>query len=281
MKIPSTILITGFLVLLLTGPASAADKDVLQLQLDVAKLQRTVQALQDSVDAKNSSMLQQMGKIADQVNNLSDNMRKVTDLVGTMKSDTAASLAKSANDTRDTLVPLINELRKSIDDLKEGQTAIRTQTKSLNDQIIAMKSTSSPLPTCKDSKQEADRSFNSNYLEDAISGYREFLSMCASDPKAAEVRFQIAESFFNLKKFDQAVTEYDNFLQNYPPNDKTASALLRKGLAHAELKQTTEARAAFTRVTTEFKGTQEATIAATKIRELGPAAAGRGARGTQ
>jgi TolA-binding protein len=282
-----TIVIASVMMVLFSGSsASATDKDIAQLQLDVAKLQRTIQELQTSVDAKNAAMSLQMGKMADQVNNLTDSMRKVTDLISTIKSDnaaTAAAAAKSANETRDTLLPLMGELRKSIDDLTAGQTAMRSQEKFLADQIIAMKSTSEPLATCKDDKQNADRSFNSNYLDDAIAGYREFLSnpTCASDPKAAEVQFQIAESFFLLKKFDQAIPEYDTFLQKYPANDKTASALLRKGLAHTEQKQTTEARAAFTRVTTEFKGTPEAVAAAAKLKELGSAAGARGARGTQ
>jgi TolA-binding protein len=284
MKLPGTILFAGIMVMLLSGsPTSAADKDILQLQLDVSKLQRTIQELQSSADAKNAAMVLQMEKMADQVNNLTDSMRKITELVGTIRSDNAnavASSAKSANDTRDAIVPLIGELRKSFDDLKAGQTSMSAQTRALSDQLIAMKSTSEPLPTCKDFKQDADRSFNSNYLDDAISGYREFISKCAMDSKAGEVQFQIAESFFNLKKFDQAVPEYDIFLQKYPPNDKTASALLRKGLAHAELKQTSEARSALTRVTTEFKGSSEAQIATNKLKELGPAAGGRGARGT-
>jgi TolA-binding protein len=177
------------------------------------------------------------------------------------------------------LTPLLGELRKSVDDLKDGQAAIRSQEKSLADQIIAAKSTTELLPTCKDFKQDADRNANSGYFDDAISGYREFISKCASDPKAAEVQYSIADTYYNLKKFDQAVTDYDIFLTKYPPSDKTASALLRKGLAHAEQKQTPEARAAFTRVTKEFPGTPEAATAATKMKELN-APAGRGARGT-
>jgi len=179
---------------------------------------------------------------------------------------------------RDERAAGIEELRKGVDDLKQGQ---QVQAKALSDQLIALKSGSEALPTCKDLKQVADRSANSGYWDDAVSGYRDFLSnpSCASDPKLSEVQFSIAESYFGWKKFDLAVQEYDIFLQKFPPNDKTASALLRKGLAYMELKNTAEAKAAFTRVTREFPNTSQATTAASKLRELNAAPAGRGGRG--
>src|SRR6185295_5321792 len=182
-------------------------------------------------------------------------------------------------ETRDALIPLFGELRKSIDQLKEIQNANLAQTRTLSDQVMAMKSTSTPLPTCKDVKQRGDGSYFSGYYDDAVSDYREFMNTCKSDPKAPEVQYNIADAFYQLKKFDQAILDYDIFLNNYPGHDKTASALLRKGQAHAELKQDADARAAYTRVITEFKGSSEAATAAAKIRELGPAPAGRGGRG--
>jgi TolA-binding protein len=288
MKIPGTILIASFMVLLLSGSAaSAADKDILQLQLDVSRLQKTLNELQTAVDSKNAAVTAQVGKMADQMNNLTVTMQKVSDSVSAMKVESTAtnaalitSAAKSATETRDVLMPLLAELRKSMEDIKDGQ---RVEAKAISDQLISMKSGSEPLPTCKDLKQLADRSFNSNYLDDAVGGYRDFLAnpTCASDPKAGEVHFMIAESLFNLKKYDQAVIEYDILLKNYPSHDKTASALYRKGLAHAELKQIPEARAALTRVTKEFASTPEAVLATNKLKELAPAAASRGTRGTQ
>jgi TolA-binding protein len=190
-----------------------------------------------------------------------------------------ASVGKGVADTQASLAPTLTELRRGIEDLKQGQ---QLQAKAISDQLISLKSGSEALPTCKDLKQVADRSANSGYWDDAVSGYRDFLSnpSCASDPKLSEVQFSIAESYFGWKKYDLAVQEYDIFLQKFPPNDKTASALLRKGLAHAELKQTTDARAALTRVTKEFPGTGEAANAAAKLKDLGtapaPAAPGRG-----
>jgi TolA-binding protein len=287
MKIPGTIFIASLMVMLVAGgSASAEDKDILRLQSDVINLQGTVKLLQESLDAKNAVMASQIAKMADQMNNMTLTMQKISEQVaavrtenGTANAALMAGVAKTAADTQ-VLVPAMTELRKGVEDLKQGQ---QLQAKALSDQLISLKSGSEALPGCKDLKQVADRSANSGYWDDAVSGYRDFLTnpSCANDPKLSEVQFSIAESYFGWKKFDLAVQEYDIFLQKFPPNDKTASALLRKGLAHAELKQTTDARAALTRVTKEFPGTGEAANAAAKLKELGtaPAAAGRGARG--
>lgn len=290
MKIPATILIASLMVMLLAGgSASAEDKDIIRLQSDVVNLQGTIKLLQESLEAKNATMTSQIAKMADQMNNMSLSMQKMSEQLTVMRTENGtanaallAGVGKGVADTQTVLVPALTELRKGIEDLKEGQ---RVQAKAISDQLIAMKSSTELLPTCKDLKQVADRSANSGYQDDAISGYRDFLTnpTCATDPKLPEVQFSIAESYFNSKKFDLAVQEYDIFLQKYPPNDKTASALLRKGLAHAELKQTADARTALTRVTREFPGTGEAANATAKLKDLGtaPAATGRGARGTQ
>jgi TolA-binding protein len=287
MKIPGTIFISSLMLMLVAGgSASAEDKDIIRLQSDVVNLQGTIKLLQESLDAKNVVMASQIAKMADQMNNITLSLQKMSDQVTAMTAANSAaniallaSVGKGVADTQAALVPTLTELRRGIEDLKQGQ---QLQAKALSDQMISLKSGSEALPTCKDLKQVADRSANSGYWDDAVSAYRDFLSnpSCASDPKLMEVQFSIAESYFGWKKFDLAVQEYDIFLQKFPPNDKTASALLRKGLAHAELKQTTDARTALTRVTKEFPGTGEAANAAAKLKDLGtapaPAAPGRG-----
>jgi TolA-binding protein len=228
-----------------------------------------------------------MEKIADAVNNISVSMQKMADQLATIHTDnTATNAAAAASVTRMITVtselvgPLnrqIADLQKSVSTTNEAVTSINTQMKTLTEQL--MKPTTSTAPSCKDLKQDADKSYASNYLEDAVTGYRAFMADCKSDPKAAEVQYQIADSLFSLKKYDQAVLDYDIFLNNYPVNDKTSSALLRKGSAYVELKNIAEARAAFTRVTKEFPNTSQATTAASKLKELATAPPPRGGSG--
>jgi TolA-binding protein len=291
-KIPASILAASILALFVTsslvsgGSPRAKDEDIIRLQGDVVKLQQTVQTLQTSLDEKNATVMARMDKIADQVNILADGMKKIADLLGTLHTDTAAaaaSAAKSAGDTREALMPTLNEIKKGMGDLNETASGLRLQMKSLSEQVVALKTSNEPAaPGCKQIKQNADSSRFSAYYDDAISSYRDFLSnpKCMGDSQAAEVQFNIADIYYEQKKWEQAITDYDIFLKNYPGHDKTASALLRKGSAQAELKQTAEARETLTRVSKEFKGTSEAAAADAKLKTLSPAATGnRGNRG--
>jgi TolA-binding protein len=89
-----------------------------------------------------------------------------------------------------------------------------------------------------------------------------------NDPRASQVHFEIGDSYYNDKKFEQAVIEYDLFLQKYPNDDRTRSALYKKGLAHAELDQNPLAIAACQKVMKDYPNTAEATNCSSKIKEL-------------
>jgi tol-pal system protein YbgF len=102
----------------------------------------------------------------------------------------------------------------------------------------------------------------------AIGGFKEFLEKFPDNPRAPEAQLFIGDALYSQKKFDQAVIEYDLFLQKYSENDRTKSALYKKGLAHAELNQVPEALAALTKVTKDYPGTVEATGAQQRVREL-------------
>jgi TolA-binding protein len=229
-----------------------------------------------------------MDKIADQVNNIGEAMKKITDVLNSIHTETAATAAsaataaKTAGETREALLPVLNEIKKGVGDLGEPISGLGLQLKSLREQVVALKTSNEPAaPGCKQIKQNADSSKLSAYYDDAVSGYRDFLSnpKCMGDSQAADVQFNIADIYYDQKKWEQAITDYDIFLNNYPAHDKTASALLRKGFAQAELKRP-EARETLTRVTKEFKGTSEAEAATNKLKTLSPPATGnRGSRG--
>src|SRR3954463_5824336 len=178
MKISGTIFLASLMVMLVAGgSASAEDKDIIRLQSDVVNLQGTVKLLQESIEAKNAVIASQVAKMADQMNNITLSLQKMSDQVTAMTAANSAAntallagMGKGVADTQAALVPALTEIKRGIDDLKQGQ---QLQAKALSDQLISLKSGSEALPTCKDLKQVADRSANSGYWDDAVSGYRD------------------------------------------------------------------------------------------------------------
>ncbi len=260
MNISIRLVVAGMLILLAAGPAYPQNREILQLQADMIRLSQQMNQLQSTLDSKNAVMQGLLEKVVDQVNGLSANLQRINQAIDSVKD---------ANDkTAAELRVAVSNVDKDVDALAEGFTAVRGQLSSVSQQITAMKVTSEPLATVEDLRRTAMTDYLVGNYDLAIGGFQELLAKFPADPLAFEARLSIGDAYYNQKKFDQALVEYDMFLQNYPPNDKTRAALYKKGLAHAELNQRPEALAVFRKIVTDFPNTIEATNSTQKVREL-------------
>jgi TolA-binding protein len=254
--IPARILVTPIVALLLAGPAypqSREERAIFQLQTDVVGLKQQMTQLQNSMDEKNAVIRTLVEKIADQVSTMSVSVQKIDEVVQAQNDKTAAEIRT-----------LVTSVSRSVSDLSEGMEAMRSQ---LSQQITAMKATAEPLAGPEDVMRNAALDMVAGNYELAVGGYQEFLAKFPNDPRAAEAQLGIADAYYNQRKFEQAVLEYDLFLQNYPENDRTKSALYKKGLALAE-HNPAEAIPVLQKVAKDYPNTVEATNASQKVREL-------------
>ena len=77
----------------------------------------------------------------------------------------------------------------------------------------------------------------------------------------------IGNAYYSSGEFEQAVLEFDYLLQTYPNTGQNAEALYQKGLAHAQLGESTNARRAFERVVAEYPESREASMAQDRLLE--------------
>lgn len=80
--------------------------------------------------------------------------------------------------------------------------------------------------------------------------------------------FWTAETYYNEKKYEDAILAYEEFLKKYPKHDKVPAALLKEGMAFLELKDKKTAKVVFERVIEKYPNTKEAEIAQQKIAEI-------------
>jgi tol-pal system protein YbgF len=260
------LFVPALLVLLTAGPAYPQNKDILQLQRDVIELKQIVNQIQKTIDQNDAAFKSLVEKMADQVNMLAGATQKINQAVDSLKT-------QDDTNGRD-MHTALTTLNSTMKDIQDGMTSLQTQIGSVSREITAMKTTAEPLASANDLLRTAYVDYSQGHFDLAISGYQEFLSKFPGDARAAEAHFNIAESMSALKKFDQAIDEYDIVLQKFPDSDKSRAALLKKGYAQAE----TNPQAAIKTlndVVKMFPGTSEATSAQTKIKELAPAARGR------
>jgi tol-pal system protein YbgF len=252
------------LMMIAAGPAYPQNKDILRLEADMIMLQQQVKQLQTSVDENNAAIKGLIEKMADQINTFSGGLQKINQAFDGLKSQNDAT----ARDLR-TIITTLTTLSTTVGDLQEGLSSVRAQVNSLSQQVTTIKTTAEPLAGPSDLLKNATTEFFSGLYDLAVMDYQEFLSKYPNDPHAPEAHLRMAEALFNLKKYEQAETEYDFVLQKYPDSDTTRAALLKKGLALAEHNQPL-ATTTLKEVMAKFPNTSEASIAQNKLRELQP-----------
>jgi len=257
------LLVPAMLVLLAAGPAYPQNKDILQLQRDMIDVQQRVNQVQKTVDQNDAALKSLVEKMSDQVNTLAGAMQKINQALEQLK------LQGDANG-RDVHTALAG-LNTTMKDIQDGMSSLQLQIGSVSREITSMKTTAEPLARPDDLLRIAFSDYLQGHFDLAISGYQEFLSKFPGEARAVEAHFNIAESLSALKKFDQAIDEYDIVLQKFPDSDKSRTALLKKGYAQAETNPQAAIKT-WTDVVTRFPGTSEAANAQAKIKELQPAA---------
>jgi len=98
--------------------------------------------------------------------------------------------------------------------------------------------------------------------------FQKFLDQYPKHDLAANARYWIGESWFEEKKYDQAVLEFQEVIKNYPGKEKSASAMLKQGMAFVELGDTKAARYVYKKLAAEYPLSDEAKKAQEKLKEL-------------
>jgi TolA-binding protein len=216
--------------------------------------------MQATLDQKSAVIQGLVEKIADQVNTMTGNMQKITLAVDSVKSQT--------DKTSSELRTVLTDLSRNVTDVQEGLSSVRSQVNSMSQQVTTMRAGGEALDRPEDLLRTAAADMLAANYDLAISGYRDFLTRYATDPRAIEAELGIASALTKQNKHDQALVQYDLVLQKYPDSDKKKTALYYKGLAHEALDQIPEAISVLESVAKEYPGTIEGTSAKSKAASL-------------
>jgi len=107
-----------------------------------------------------------------------------------------------------------------------------------------------------------------NY-ELAVMGFNEFLRAYPSNPLCADAQYWIGECLYSQGKYKEAGEAMDRAVEKYPSSEKLPAALLKKGYAQIESGQTPMAVATLQRLIDGYPQTDEARLAADRLRLLG------------
>lgn len=278
--------------LLFPAPAAAQKKEIAQLQQDVDRLRETVRDLQRSVDEKHAVLRTLIEQSLDAVNKLNTTMgslqKSVQDVQANSGSrmDTLSTQVQAVADRLDELQTRFAKLTQqmaemqgvlqSLDAKMAGGAPMQAQPGATQPGAAPSGAAPpTPPPSADMLYSNGLRDFTSGKLDLAWQEFQDYLKYYPDTEVTGNAQFYLGEIFYQQKRYDEAVAEYDKVLANFPKSFKLAAARLKKGLAFLELGQRASAMRELREVVRRHPGSEESRRANAKLRELGGAAPGK------
>jgi tol-pal system protein YbgF len=231
------------------------------------------------------SFNERMGVMKNLMDQNTDSMNKVTSAVTSLqgnldklqadnggKSDQLSGQIQALNDSLDELKARIAKVAKQLDDMQAAQQnqAASQAAQQAQQQALAQ----APPPDVL--YNNGLRDYNAAKYDLASQEFSDYVKFYPNTDLAGNSYFYLAELAFKQGNYQQAVTNYDQVLQNFPTGNKAASASLKKGLSLVELGKNDDGVAELRHVIQRYPRTSEALQARDKLRKMGvPTSAAR------
>ena len=277
-KTGSLLLVSILAVALLVAPSASSQSQKLTLNDvagDVIRLQSYVKEMQNTADKRNAEIKAQLDQVTARFSSIDASLQKLGSSLEAIKTADEASQKElqqaraTLNATKDYIEKL--DLGQALLDVKNGMKAVR-------DEVRNIPVPESSGPTSRQVYDAAWGLLNQGFYDDAIAEFKDFVRAYPKDSRTPRASLNIGTAYSNLKKFDQAVEQFDLTLQTWPESDVKCVALYKKGLTLVQLNKPAEARLTFQAVQRDCPNTDEAKFATEELAKR-PAAATRGGRG--
>jgi tol-pal system protein YbgF len=266
-------LLVVFLLPISVTPASAANRDIVELQTQVGQLQQQMTQMKQSFDERMGVMKNLLEQNSDAVNKVSAAIDTLQTSINKQQQDRAAQVdqisgqIQALNDTMDELKVRLTKLSKLLEDLQAAQQTMAAQQAQAQQQAQAL--AQAPPPDVL--YNNALRDYNGGKNDLATQEFNDYIKFYPNTDLAGNAYFYLAEMSYKAGDYQKAVANYDLVLQNFPSGNKAASAQLKKGLALVELGKKDEGTQELRHVIQRYPRTTEATQAREKLRKLGAA----------
>jgi tol-pal system protein YbgF len=102
----------------------------------------------------------------------------------------------------------------------------------------------------------------------SIQGFKKFLELAPQSDLADNAQYWIGEAFYDQRRYQEAIAEFELVLTNYPSQDKVPAALYKIGLAYQGLGNRSLAREYLKKVVEGYPLSPEAKLAQERLGEL-------------
>ncbi|HEX8872974.1 MAG TPA: tol-pal system protein YbgF [Candidatus Acidoferrum sp.] len=271
-------------------PALAVAREIIELQRDVASLlqgQRDLQTQMTQDHTVQKTLIEQSGasvtRLDATMNSLQKSVQDVQANSGT-RLDTMSTQVQGLSDNLEEIKSRVGKLNQQLVDLQNSVQNIDARLAGGSPSGTVPSGATTPAGASPSAASSAGPppsadTLYSNGLRDITSGkydlarseFQDYLRYYGDTDLASNAQFYLGEIAYSQRQYQQAVTEYDKVLSNYPKSFKLAPARLKKGMALIELGQKTTGVKELREVVKRYPGTEEERRARARLKELGVA----------
>jgi tol-pal system protein YbgF len=255
-------------------PAFGASKEIIQLQTQVDQLQQQMSAMKQSFDERMGVMKNLVEQNTDAANKTTAAITSLQSTLQKQQGDSAGRVdqlsgqMQALNDTLDELKVRLAKVSKQLEDMQSAQQSLAAQQQATQSQAQAQ--AQAPPPDVL--YANALRDYNGGNNDLASQEFSDYIKFYPNTDLAGNSYFYLAELQFRAANYKQAVTNYDQVLQNFPSGTKAASAQLKKGFALIELGQKDDGVQELRHLIQRYPKTSEAVQARERLKKLGVSA---------
>jgi TolA-binding protein len=277
------------LIVCLAVPAAFGQKkEVIEVQRDVAMLQDQIRSLQNSLNDKLAELKVLSTQSLDAATKANTGVAVlesgIRDRLREQEKTVAAPVA-TLNSKLDQMTTEFQGLKETINDMSSRLNKVQAQVVDLGNQMKVMSNPPAAPPpaggpgasnaappqgmSAAALYENARRDQLAGNLDLALQQYTDFLRYYSNTDLAPNAQYQIGEVQYNKGDFEAALQSFDTVVERFPETQKTLDARYMKGMALTKMKQPTKAAAEFRALIKASPGSEQATKAKARLKELG------------
>src|ERR1700722_16054337 len=218
-------------------PAWGVSKEIIQLQTQVQALQDQMTHMQQSFDERMGVMKNLMDRDTDSMNKVAAAITSLQTSLEKLQADNGGKVdqlsgqIQALNDSLDELKARLAKVSKQLEDMQAAQQSVAAGQAAQQAQQQAL--AQAPPPDVL--YNNGLRDYNAGKNDIAKQEFSDYVKFYPNTDLAGNAYFYLAEIAYKEGNFQEAATNYDQVLQNFPTGNKAPSADLKKGFALIEL----------------------------------------------
>ena len=266
-------------------PVMAVAREIIELQRDVTSILQGQKDMQTQLTQDHTVQKTLIEQSSDTVNKLNTTMSSLQKSVQDVQANSGTRLDTMSTQVQG-LSDNLEEIKSRLGKVNQQLVDMQNSVQSIDARLAGGNPTGAPpaaagpagKPSADASHPPADTLY-SNGLSDIQTGknelarseFQDYLKYYGDTELASNAQFYLGEIAYSQRQYQQAVTEYDKVLTNYPKSFKLAPARYKKGMALIELSQKSAGVKELREVVKRYPGTEEERRARAKLKELGVA----------